>query len=524
MLAKITPMNRILKLAVAGATLLLTLETAGQNPYLPLWEYIPDGEPYVFEDPDNPGKYRVYIYGSHDTLGDTYCGRDQVVWSAPVENPREWRYDGVVFTCVNDRDGNPLNDSGKGDVLFAPDICQRVCADGSREYFFYPNVQAPGRSQLVARGSRPDGPFEVFNWSADNPKACEGVLGFDPAVFVDDDGRVYGYWGFEKSYGAELDPVTMATVKPGSPIVESMIPSCREEGDFRFFEASSMRKYKGKYIFVYSRVTGEGENGMPACNYSLAYAWSDGPLGPWTYGGTLIDARAIEKDSEGNSVATACPYGNTHGSICRIGRKWWVFYHRQTGTDEYSRQAMVAPIKLRIRNGAVTISEAEYTSEGFATEGLDPFGTIPAGLACYYTNPGGVRQSYPRFMFSGSYVKASRPEEGETPSYPVINNTSGSVVGYKYLDFRRLSRVRKAALEVSLVPEGVDGTITVFAGKRQIAEISVKATDPKDITTIITDCGRLRGLRGKQPLFFKFTSGTEGVPICELQSFRFLRK
>ena len=42
------------------------LTTVG-NPYLPLWEHIPDGEPYVFEDPDNPGKYRVYIYGSHDT-------------------------------------------------------------------------------------------------------------------------------------------------------------------------------------------------------------------------------------------------------------------------------------------------------------------------------------------------------------------------------------------------------------------------------------------------------------------------
>ena len=38
------------------------LMTVG-NPYLPLWEHIPDGEPYVFEDPDNPGQFRVYIYG-----------------------------------------------------------------------------------------------------------------------------------------------------------------------------------------------------------------------------------------------------------------------------------------------------------------------------------------------------------------------------------------------------------------------------------------------------------------------------
>ena len=59
------------------------LTTVG-NPYMPLWEHIPDGEPYVFEDPDNPGKQRVYVYGSHDNLKTMYCGRDQVVCSTPV--------------------------------------------------------------------------------------------------------------------------------------------------------------------------------------------------------------------------------------------------------------------------------------------------------------------------------------------------------------------------------------------------------------------------------------------------------
>ena len=60
------------------------------NPYLPLWEHIPDGEPYVFEDPDQPGKYRVYIYGSHDTRITDYCGRELVVWSAPTDDLNEW--------------------------------------------------------------------------------------------------------------------------------------------------------------------------------------------------------------------------------------------------------------------------------------------------------------------------------------------------------------------------------------------------------------------------------------------------
>ena len=44
----------------------------GMNPYLPLWEHLPDGEPRVFEDPDNPGKYRIYIIGSNDLRLTSY--------------------------------------------------------------------------------------------------------------------------------------------------------------------------------------------------------------------------------------------------------------------------------------------------------------------------------------------------------------------------------------------------------------------------------------------------------------------
>ena len=92
--------------ALAG-TCLFCAGASAANPYLPLWEYIPDGEPYVFEDPDNPGKFRVYIYGSHDIEQTTYCGRDQVVWSAPVDDLRRWRFDGVIFESSLDATGAP---------------------------------------------------------------------------------------------------------------------------------------------------------------------------------------------------------------------------------------------------------------------------------------------------------------------------------------------------------------------------------------------------------------------------------
>jgi len=64
------------------------------NPYLPLWEHIPDGEPYVFDDPDCPGKQRVYIYGSHDSRLTDYCGHELVLWSASTDSLWNWRYEG----------------------------------------------------------------------------------------------------------------------------------------------------------------------------------------------------------------------------------------------------------------------------------------------------------------------------------------------------------------------------------------------------------------------------------------------
>ena len=93
------------------------------NPYLPSYEYIPDGEPYVFDK-------RVYVYGSHDRFdGAAFCLNDYVCWSAPVDDLSDWRYEGVIYRRTQD----PLNSAGK-ERLFAPDV-QRG-PDG-RYYLFY---------------------------------------------------------------------------------------------------------------------------------------------------------------------------------------------------------------------------------------------------------------------------------------------------------------------------------------------------------------------------------------------------
>ena len=510
-----------------------TLTTVG-NPYLPLWEHIPDGEPYVFEDPDQPGKYRVYIYGSHDSRITDYCGREQVVWSASVDSLNNWRYDGEILAVSKNAKGELINKDSLADVLFAPDVTLVTDKDGKKTYYLYPNDQHGGRNGLIAKSDRPDGPFEVCNWSKNDPNATDGVLAFDPGVFVDDDGRVYGYWGFGESNGAELDPATMATVKPGTKIVNHMISGYKEPGQFRFFEASSIRKIKDKYVFIYSRFTEEGEFGLPTTNYTLAYAYSDKPLGPWTYGGTIIDGRAREKDEQGNVIASANVSGNTHGSICEINGQWYVFYHRQSGLNEFARQAMVAPITVKVEEGEggkVEISEGEYTSEGFALNGLNPLERHSAGICCWYTGPKVAIHEWPNNTFYGSYVEASygtddkfaAPYDIRNNTNLVVNNTDGSIVGYKYFNFDATKGRKDVQLILRLIPEGVNGTITIMAdrpwasqGGKALGTIELKADMPQVPTETITQLPALGELTGKHAIFFCFKSETKEKSLCKL--------
>ena len=524
------------------------LTTVG-NPFMPLWEHIPDGEPYVFEDPDQPGKLRVYIYGSHDDLVTEYCGRNQVVWSASVDSLNRWRYDGTILVVDKNRDGEPFDSAGTADVLYAPDVTVVTDSTGKKTYYLFPNDQAGSRNGLIAKSDRPDGPFEVCNWSKDDANKADGILQFDPAVFVDDDGRVYGYWGFERSMAAELDPTTMATVKPGTKVVEDMISGRNQPGRFKFFEASSIRKIKDKYVFIYSRFTEEGEFGLPTSNYTLAYCYSDAPLGPWTYGGTIIDGRAREKDEQGNTIASATPDGNTHGSICEIrstsGRsqgensQWYVFYHRQTGTNEYARQAMVAPITVKVetgKGGKVEISEGEYTSEGFATNGLDPFERHSAGIACWYTGPKPATHEWPNNTFYGSYVasgygtddKFDAPYDLRNNTNDVVNNTDGSIVGYKYFNFDDAKGHNDIRLLLNATPLGIDGTIDIMAdrpwvsqGGQLLGSISLRADMPQTPTELSADLKGTDKLQGKHAIFFVFKSDTKEQSLCKLHNFVF---
>lgn len=318
-----------------------------------------------------------------------------------------------------------------------------------------------------------------------------------------------------------------------------MIPGRDQPGVFRFFEASSIRKIKDKYVFIYSRFTADGDFGLPISNYTLAYAYSDHPLGPFTYGGTIIDGRAREIDEQGNVFASATIDGNTHGSICQIKGQWYVFYHRQTGTDEFARQAMVAPITVSVEEGPggkVEISEGEYNSEGFALEGLDPLERHSAGIACWYTGPKPAVHEWPNNKFYGSYVasaygtddKFKAPYDIRNNTNPVVNNTDGSIVGYKYFNFSNTFGKDGLKLKINLTPEQLDGMVKVMIDSpweskkgKEIGRFELKADMPKEVTEVSVELPQLASVAGKHALFFIFSSQTKEHSLCTLHDFVF---
>lgn len=120
-----------------------------------------------FEDPDNPGKFRAYIIGSHDVRFGSYCGPDIRMWSAPVEDLSSWRDEGPIFTYQVE---------GQWDVMYAPDLVEVKRKDGTKEYYLYPHSRGRDREAMVAKGSRPDGPFTPINLTADGTKLCPEVF------------------------------------------------------------------------------------------------------------------------------------------------------------------------------------------------------------------------------------------------------------------------------------------------------------------------------------------------------------
>ena len=211
-----------------------------------------------------------------------------------------------------------------------------------------------------------------------------------------------------------------------------------------------------------------------------------------------------------------------------------MFYHRQTGVNEYSRQAMVAPITVKVTEGLggkVEISEGEYTSEGFEINGLDPQKRYPAAIACYMTGPEEVYRNETGSVFSGPYVKATYIEgipKGDVYDLkvncnPVVNNTDGSVLGYKYFNFSKIDRKRAARMLLNMKTLGVAGHVDVMVdspwesrGGKKIGSLDIKKNTAAKAKDVAVKLSGIDGLSGKHGVYLVFSSPVKKQSICEI--------
>ena len=419
------------------------------NPYLPLHEYIPDGEPHVFGD-------RLYIYGSHDKAGSTvYCEDHYEVWSAPVSDLRNWRSEGVSYLRTQDP-------SNREDAmqLWAPDVTKGP--DGRYYLYycfsFYPEIG-------VAVSDQPAGPFSFYghvhypSHILGGKLLQEGMV-FDPAVLTDDDGRVYLYYGFAPACEKEVHlpefteeelnampeaqqkkfrEMTNLVFGENSMVVElepDML-TCREEprvlipgGNHTqgtgfeghgFFEASSIRKIRGRYYFVYSSHK----------SHELCYAVSDYPDKDFHYGGILVSNGDIGLNDRQTPVY---PLGNNHGGLVQVGEDLYVFYHRQTNGTEFSRQGCAEKVCLA-PDGSIT--QVEITSCGLNGSPLAATGIYPAGICCHLTDPTVCN----RIDYWHPVMKTQVCVTQKQNQNFITRIKDHTVVGYKYFDLQEPSSV-----------------------------------------------------------------------------------
>ena len=110
----------------------------------------------------------------------------------------------------------------------------------------------------------------------------------------------------------------------------------------------------------------------------------------------------------------------------------------------------------------------------------------------------------------------------------VVNNTDGSIVGYKYFHFDVFRGRKDVKLLLTLVPEGIDGTIEIMAdrpwtsqGGKSLGTLQLKADMPQTVTDMKVKLPEIGSLEGKHAVFFKFSSPVKEKSLCRLESLRF---
>ena len=404
------------------------MKKQGLNPYLPSWEYIPDVEPYVFNN-------RVYVYGSHDRFnGYVYCLNDYVSWSAPVDDLSDWRYEGVIYKRTDVHNNDDCNS-----CLFAPDVT--IGPDG-RYYLFY--VASKSSIVTVAVCNTPAGKYEFYGYvhysdgtilgerEGDEPQ-------FDPGVLTEGD-RTYLYTGFcargDKTRSGAMATVLgpdMLTIIEEPKIIAPSEPYSKGSGyeGHEFFEAPSIRKRGDTYYLVYSSIV----------MHELCYATSKYPTKDFQYRGVIVSNNDLHIDSYKPAEKPMYYGANNHGSIVEINRKWYIFYQRHTNGTNFSRQGCMEQIKF-LEDG--TIPQVELTSCGSNDGPLKGFGEYPAYLACnLFCKEESIYTDFTGAWMDGQFPKITQDgRDGDEEIGYIANMKASATAGFKYFDCKGIKKIK----------------------------------------------------------------------------------
>ncbi|MGN0535750.1 MAG: family 43 glycosylhydrolase [Eubacterium sp.] len=344
--------------------------TQSGNPILPFDELIPDVEARVYTDKN--GEERVYLYGSCDEFGSkTWCSYHYKVFSSPVTDLKNWTDHGVSFAS---RKGEKYKWQGKNATgiywcknrLFAPDSLKI-----GNLYYLVTCIQG-GKCLGMAFSNTPEGPFSPAKKILyDDGSETSSI---DPTLYAEEaaDGlKVYLLWGQRPSFNARgLLGAELVKDKDGLYTVvkkETERVLFTGEGDeFGFYEGASIRKINGRYYILYPSDKGNGV-------HTMSYAVSDSPLGPYEFGGNILENDGCDLRS-----------GNNHGSFCQIGNQWYLFYHRGFNNGDFQRRVCVEKIyfdengKIGDKNGNLV----KMTNHGFNGP-LNPYQTVSAVYATH---------------------------------------------------------------------------------------------------------------------------------------------
>lgn len=455
------------------------------NPFMPLNEYIADGEPHVFGD-------RVYLFGSHDKEGgERFCMLDYVVYSAPVDDLTDWRCEGTIYRTGQD----PFLQTAKSEqhtCLAAPDV---VRGNDGRYYLYYATdgFKSPikvavcdtpaGKYEYLGFLKNPDGtpytkriPFDpalindngvirlYYGWALHLPSnpltrlsmEITGRIIFGKARDKDYDGNIMG------AYTVELDD-DMLTVRTEP----KLIAPCRMEAkgtgfeDHAFYEACSIRKIGDTYYFIWSSFV----------NHELCYATSKYPDRDFRFGGVIISNGDIGyhgRAAEDRLNTT----GNNHGSIEQINGQWYIFYHRHTHNSTFSRQACAEKIEI-LPDG--TIPQVEMTNCGLNGGPLGGEGVYPAAIAC------NLHCGKMGHIVNG-ISKVDRPFITHSDECRYITGIrNDTIIGFKYF---RLNGTKKLIVRTRGTAEG---RFEVYADNTCIGAVTLKpGQDWSESTASIT--------------------------------------